>query len=147
MIANATEMYRQGTGGVYDEALCLARPFGFPIGGVTTPVRIWHGALDKVVPVGMGRYLERNISNAVATFYPHEAHHFVYERWREIPDIFFRELQEGYRRQQEQGGNYPGSGRERGPVVEKAYEKAFEGVDFDEMDEAFQKDLRTKIGR
>ena len=35
MIANASEMYRQGTGGVYDEALCLERPFGFPIDGVT----------------------------------------------------------------------------------------------------------------
>ena len=91
MIANATEMYRQGSGGVYDEALCLARPFGFPIGGVTVPVRIWHGALDRVVPVGMGRYLERNIANAVATFYPHEGHHFVYERWREILGVVVAE--------------------------------------------------------
>jgi pimeloyl-ACP methyl ester carboxylesterase len=91
MIANASEMYRQGTGGVYDEALCLARPFGFPIGGVTVPVRIWHGALDKVVPVGMGRYLARNITDAVATFYPHEGHHFVYERWREILGVIVAE--------------------------------------------------------
>jgi len=91
MIANASEMYRQGTGGVYDEALCLARPFGFPIGGVTVPVRIWHGALDKVVPVGMGKYLARNIADAVATFYPHEGHHFVYERWREILGVIVAE--------------------------------------------------------
>jgi pimeloyl-ACP methyl ester carboxylesterase len=91
MIANASEMYRQGAGGVYDEALCLARPFGFPIGGVTVPVRIWHGALDKVVPVGMGRYLERNITDAVATFYPREGHHFVYERWREILSVVVAE--------------------------------------------------------
>ena len=91
MIANAAEMYRQGTGGVYDEALCQARPFGFPIRGVTVPVRIWHGVLDKVVPVGMGRYLERNIANAVATFYPHEGHHLVYERWREILAVIVAE--------------------------------------------------------
>jgi len=84
MIRNASEMYRQGSGGVYDEALCLARPFGFPIGGVTVPVRIWHGAKDQVVPVGMGKYLARNLTNAVATFFPHEGHHFVYDRWREI---------------------------------------------------------------
>jgi pimeloyl-ACP methyl ester carboxylesterase len=91
MIANASEMYRQGSGGVYDEALCLARPFGFPIGGVTVPVRIWHGAQDQVVPVGMGRYLQRNIANAVATFFPHEGHHFVYDRWREILGVIVAE--------------------------------------------------------
>jgi pimeloyl-ACP methyl ester carboxylesterase len=91
MIANAAEMYRQGNGGVYDEALCLARPFGFPIGGVTVPVRIWHGALDKVVPVGMGKYIERNVRNAVATYYPNEGHHFVYERWREILGVIVAE--------------------------------------------------------
>ena len=91
MIANAAEMYRQGTGGVYDEALCLARPFGFPIGGVSVPVRIWHGARDKVVPVGMGKYLERNLPTAVATYYPREGHHFVYERWREILGVLLVE--------------------------------------------------------
>jgi pimeloyl-ACP methyl ester carboxylesterase len=91
MIANADEMYRQGTRGVYDEALCLARPFGFPLGGVTVPVRIWHGARDKVVPVGMGKYLERNIPNAVATYYRQEGHHFLYERWREILGVVVAE--------------------------------------------------------
>jgi pimeloyl-ACP methyl ester carboxylesterase len=91
MIANASEMYRQGTGGISDEAICLARPFGFPIGGVTVPVRIWHGAKDKVVPVGMGKYLERNIDSAVATFYRNEGHHFVYDRWREILGVIVAE--------------------------------------------------------
>lgn len=91
MIANAAEMYRQGNGGIYDEALCLARPFGFPVGGVTVPVRIWHGAQDQVVPVGMGKYMERNIPNAVATYYRNEGHHFVYERWREILGVLLAE--------------------------------------------------------
>ena len=104
MIANASEMYRQGSGGIYDEALCLARPFGFPIGGVTVPVRIWHGSLDKVVPVGMGRYLERNISDAVATFYPHEGHHFVYERWREILGVILAETRARSRASREREG-------------------------------------------
>jgi pimeloyl-ACP methyl ester carboxylesterase len=91
MIANAAEMYRQGNGGIYDEALCLARPWGFPIEGVGLPVRIWHGALDLAVPVGMGRYLERSLPNAVATYYPHEGHHFVYDRWREILAVLVAE--------------------------------------------------------
>jgi pimeloyl-ACP methyl ester carboxylesterase len=97
MIANAAEMYRQGNGGIYDEAICMARPWGFPVEGVNVPVRIWHGARDLAVPVGMGRYLERTLPNAVATFYPHEGHHFVYDRWREILGVLIAEARSGTR--------------------------------------------------
>lgn len=91
MIANASEMYRQGNRGIYDEALCMARPYGFPIGGVTVPVRIWHGVQDKAVPVSMGRYIEREVPNAVATYFRAEGHHLVYERWREILGVIVAE--------------------------------------------------------
>jgi pimeloyl-ACP methyl ester carboxylesterase len=91
MIANTTEMWRQGKRGVYDEALCLARPWGFPIDGVSVPVRIWHGTQDQVVPVGMGRYIERTVPGAVATYYHGEGHHFVYDRWREILAVIVAE--------------------------------------------------------
>ena len=84
MIANADELYRQGGRGLYDEALIMARPWGFPIAGVQTPVRLWHGELDTTVPVAMGRFLASTLPNADATFYPAEAHHLVYDRWREI---------------------------------------------------------------
>jgi len=98
MIANAAEMYRQGRGGIYDEALCMVRPWGFPIEGVTAPVRIWHGAKDQAVPVGMGKYLARTMPTAIATFYPREGHHFVYERWREILAVLLAEADASDRR-------------------------------------------------
>jgi hypothetical protein len=91
MIANTTEMWRQGNRGVYDEALCMARPWGFPIDGVSVPVRIWHGTRDQVVPVGMGRFIERTVPGAVATYYHNEGHHFVYDRWREILAVIVAE--------------------------------------------------------
>lgn len=93
MIANAAEMHRQGHGGIYDEALCMARPWGFPLQGVSGPVRIWHGARDRAVPVGMGRYLARVLPGAIATFYPQEGHHFVYDRWREILGVLVADAQ------------------------------------------------------
>lgn len=84
MIDNADELYRQGRRGLYDEALIMARPWGFPIAGVQTPVRLWHGELDTTVPVAMGRFLATTLPNVDATFLPAEAHHLLYDRWREI---------------------------------------------------------------
>jgi pimeloyl-ACP methyl ester carboxylesterase len=88
MLANADEMYRQGGRGLYDEALIMARPWGFPIAGVQVPVRLWHGELDQAVPVGMGEYLARTLPQVRATFYPGEAHHLLYDRWAEILAAF-----------------------------------------------------------
>ena len=93
MIANADELYRQGGRGLYDEALIMARPWGFPIEGVQTPVSMWYGELDNAVPVAMGRYLANALPNADATFYPTEGHHLVYERWREILPRFAKVAQ------------------------------------------------------
>lgn len=84
MLRNAAELYRQGGRGLYDEALIMARPWGFPIDGISTPVRIWHGELDQAVPIDMGRHLARSIPSAQATFLPGEAHHLLYDRWEEI---------------------------------------------------------------
>jgi len=91
MIANADELYRQGGRGLYDEALIMARPWGFPIAGVQVPVRLWHGEADTSVPVGMGLYLARTLPRVEATFFPGEAHHLVYDRWAEILASFATE--------------------------------------------------------
>jgi pimeloyl-ACP methyl ester carboxylesterase len=84
MIGNAAELYRQGGRGLYDEALVMARPWGFLLQGITVPVRIWHGSDDIAVPVGMGEYLHASIPDSQATFYRGEGHHLVFDRWREI---------------------------------------------------------------
>jgi pimeloyl-ACP methyl ester carboxylesterase len=84
MIGNAKELYRQGGRGLYDEALVMARPWGFRLEGVAVPVQLWHGEADTTVPVGMGRHLARAIPGSEATFCPGEGHQLVYDRWREI---------------------------------------------------------------
>jgi pimeloyl-ACP methyl ester carboxylesterase len=84
MVANATELHRQGGLGLYDEALIMARRWGFPLERVKVPVRVWHGEGDITVPVEMGRYLASALPNCAATFYPGEGHHLLYDRWREI---------------------------------------------------------------
>ncbi len=84
MIANSTELYRQGGRGMYDEALVLARPWGFDPSDINVPVEVWHGARDKVVPMGMSSHLAESIPGASLRLYPDEGHHLLYRRW---PDI------------------------------------------------------------
>ena len=84
MIDNSTELYRQGGRGIYDEALVLARRWGFAPHQIGVPVHIWHGERDEVVPVAMARYLAREIPSAQTSFYADEGHHLLYRRWPEI---------------------------------------------------------------
>ena len=84
MIANSAEVYRQGGRGMYDEALVLARPWGFHVGDIQVPVHVWHGGDDDTVPIAMGRYLAQSIPTAIGTFDRRAGHHLVYRRWPEI---------------------------------------------------------------
>jgi hypothetical protein len=84
MLANTPEVYRQGAAGLGDEAVAIARPWGFDPSSVRAPVRIWHGEEDRAVPSAMGRYLVGRLPNVRATFLPGEAHHVFLERWDEI---------------------------------------------------------------
>ena len=84
MIANSAELYRQGGRGMYDEALVLARPWGFDLGALTIPVHIWQGEQDGTVPIEMAHYLLRAIPDARSHMFPDEGHHLLYSRWPEI---------------------------------------------------------------
>lgn len=87
MIANSEELFRQGGRGLYDEALVLARPWGFDLERISVPVEIWHGERDQTVPLAMARHLARVIPGARLTMYGDEGHHLLYRHW---PDILAR---------------------------------------------------------
>jgi pimeloyl-ACP methyl ester carboxylesterase len=84
MIANSAELYRQGGRGMYDEALVLARPWGFQVSEVRVPVFVWHGALDETVPLAMADYLASELPAAHVNVHSEEGHHLLYRRWPEI---------------------------------------------------------------
>ena len=84
MIANSVELYRQGGRGMYDEALILARPWGFDLSEIRVRVDIWHGALDNTVPIAMSTHLAESIPGARLRLFPQEGHHLLYRFW---PDI------------------------------------------------------------
>ena len=84
MIANSAELYRQGGRGMYDEALVLARPWGFELTDLRTSIDIWHGVRDEVVPLPMANHLTEAIPNARLRLFPEEGHHLLYTHWPKI---------------------------------------------------------------
>ncbi len=68
------------------------------------------------------------------------------ERYRQVPEIFFREMQKGWLEQKRNGGGgFPGMGMGPSPVVKRALEKAFEGIDLDKMNEEFVEAVKKKM--
>jgi pimeloyl-ACP methyl ester carboxylesterase len=84
MIANSVELYRQGGRGMYDEALILARPWGFNLAELRVRVELWQGGRDKTVPIAMSEHLAESIPGARLRLVPEEGHHLLYRYWDDI---------------------------------------------------------------
>jgi pimeloyl-ACP methyl ester carboxylesterase len=85
LVESLSEAFRCGGRGAAWEMGLYARPWGFRLDEIRTPVHLWHGEQDANAPVTMGRYLASVIPECQATFYPGEGHlHFV----DRLPEIF-----------------------------------------------------------
>ncbi len=56
------DVLRQGTRATVQEL--AKRPWPFPLSEVTTPVHLWHGALDRNAPIANARRLARELPDA-----------------------------------------------------------------------------------
>lgn len=63
-----------GFRGWMDDDLSFVRPWGFDVRRIPCPVLVWQGGLDKMVPLGHGRWLAANLGRAVPRFDPGEGH-------------------------------------------------------------------------
>ena len=85
LLAGAREaMSRGGAGPALELKLQFGRPWGFRLEDIQTPVRLWYGDADGIVPVQMGRYLEQAIPNARLITCEGEGHMLFYTRWEEM---------------------------------------------------------------
>src|SRR5262249_2463125 len=55
---------RPGTRATVQELALNKRPWPFPLSGVTTPVHLWHGALDRNAPAAFARRLAGELPDA-----------------------------------------------------------------------------------
>jgi pimeloyl-ACP methyl ester carboxylesterase len=78
LVESLSEAFRSGSRGPAWEMGLYARPWGFRLQDIRTPVHLWHGEQDANAPVTMARHLATAIPECRASFYPGEGHlHFV----------------------------------------------------------------------
>jgi pimeloyl-ACP methyl ester carboxylesterase len=70
--------------GVVDEYMAVVASWGFAPEDLSTPVHIYQGAADTLVPEAWGRILANRISGASLTLYPDEGHFIALTRRKEV---------------------------------------------------------------
>jgi len=75
LTASFVEAFRQGAKGPAYDGMVVRCPWGFELEEITFPkIYLWHGELDKDVPVAMGRAVAERLAYCKATYYPDEGH-------------------------------------------------------------------------
>jgi len=77
------EAFRQGARGAAAELHLICSPWDFDLDAVHVPVALWHGEDDRVVPMSMGRYLERMLRDCRATYLPEHGHYSLVHDYAE----------------------------------------------------------------
>ncbi len=80
LAASLREAFRCGTRGAATDLRLLCATWNFEVRDVHTPVDLWYGEADRIVPASMGRFLERALPRCQATYMTRQGHYsLIYE--------------------------------------------------------------------
>jgi pimeloyl-ACP methyl ester carboxylesterase len=74
MLDSTIEALRQGGFSIAHELTLLARPWDIRLEEIRTPVTIWQGLADNIVPAAMARYLADELAHSELHCLPNEGH-------------------------------------------------------------------------
>lgn len=83
-LANYTEAFRQGSGGVAQDLRVLTRSWGFQLGAIRVPTWVHHGDVDNTVPVRHAELFAAAIPGAQLRLHPGQGHFSILDAAREI---------------------------------------------------------------
>jgi len=84
LLGSAMEAFARGSRGVAEDALVLARPWGFRPEQITVPVKLWYGEMNNQWPVRAERRLAESLPTARKHFYPNAGHLLYLTHWQGI---------------------------------------------------------------
>jgi pimeloyl-ACP methyl ester carboxylesterase len=64
LVETYREAIKNGPGGWIDDVLAFRSPWGFELGKITTPVRLWHGDQDVFSPIAHSHWMADKIPSA-----------------------------------------------------------------------------------
>jgi pimeloyl-ACP methyl ester carboxylesterase len=74
MAASLRRAVSTGIAGWRDDDLAFARPWGFDLASIETPVAVWQGGEDRMVPMAHGAWLAAHVRGAEQHLLPEEGH-------------------------------------------------------------------------
>ena len=78
------ESLRQGPMGIAWDNVAFVGPWGFDLGGVSSPVHLWYGGRDEMTPPANGEWLAKQLPNAELVLYDGEGHLLPLRHWKEM---------------------------------------------------------------
>jgi pimeloyl-ACP methyl ester carboxylesterase len=86
-IEAVADALRHGARATVQELALIKRPWTFSLSEITTPVHLWHGALDRNAPIAYARRLARELPNATLHVSDSSGHDVGVDRNSEITSV------------------------------------------------------------
>ncbi len=77
------EATKRGTRPAHHESLLTISDMGLRLEDIQMPVHLWHGEMDRNIPVEMARYAASALPKCEAKFYPKEGHLSLFKKHAE----------------------------------------------------------------
>jgi pimeloyl-ACP methyl ester carboxylesterase/DNA-binding CsgD family transcriptional regulator len=84
LMESMRENFRQSGHYNLTESTLITKHWGFDISEIKAPSEIWHGELDRIVPLQMSLKVAKTLPNCKTNFLPGAGHFILFHCWKEI---------------------------------------------------------------